>query len=157
MTPERFSYSAENCSIRRTLDIVGEKWTLLVLREAFYGVRRFADFHRALGCARNILSARLKTLVEEGILRQQPYREAGRRARAEYQLTDKGIELFPALVALLQWGDRWTADPEGPAVLVQHRDCGHPVRAELRCDAGHGPLSARETEALPGAGAKAAA
>jgi DNA-binding HxlR family transcriptional regulator len=157
MHPERFSYSAENCSIRRTLDIVGEKWTLLVLREAFYGVRRFADFHRALGCARNILSARLKTLVEEGILRQQPYHEPGRRARAEYQLTEKGLELFPALVALLQWGDRWTADPAGPAVVVQHRDCGHPVNGELRCAVGHGPLSARETEAVPGAGAKAAA
>jgi DNA-binding HxlR family transcriptional regulator len=157
MHPDRFRYSAENCSIRRTLDIVGEKWTLLVLREAFYGVRRFDDFRRALGCARNILSARLKTLVDEGILSRHPYREPGARLRDEYRLTDKGIELFPALVALMQWGDRWAADAAGPPVEVHHRDCGRRVAVELRCRAGHGPLSARETEALPGAGARAVA
>jgi DNA-binding HxlR family transcriptional regulator len=157
MHPNRFRYSAENCSIRRTLDIVGEKWTLLVLREAFYGVRRFDDFHRALGCARNILSARLKMLVDEGILSRHPYRDPGARARAEYRLTDKGLELFPALVALMQWGDRWAADPAGPPVEVHHRECGRRVAVELRCTAGHGPLSARETEALPGAGARAVA
>src|SRR5215469_113949 len=111
MHPDRLRYSAENCSIGRTLEIVGERWTLLVLREAFYGVRRFADFHRALGCARNLLSARLRKLVEEGLLTQVPYRESGNRVRAEYRLTDKGRELFPAVVALMQWGDRWTADP----------------------------------------------
>ena len=94
MDPDRFRYSAENCSIRRTLDIVGERWTLLVLREAFYGVRRFADFHRALGCAKNLLSARLKTLVEEGILERERYRDPGARARDEYRLTEKGLELF---------------------------------------------------------------
>lgn len=154
MHPDRFHYSAENCSIRRTLEVVGEKWTLLVLREAFYGVRRFADFHRALGCARNILSARLKTLVDEGILSQEPYREPGSRARFEYQLTAKGLELFPALVALMEWGDRWTADAAGPPVEVRHRDCCERVGVELRCAAGHGPLSARATEAVPGTGAK---
>jgi DNA-binding HxlR family transcriptional regulator len=157
MHPDRFRYSTENCSIRRTLEIVGEKWTLLVLREAFYGVRRFDDFHRALGCARNILSARLRTLVDESILDRTPYREPGRRARDEYRLTEKGIELFPALVALLQWGDRWTADAAGPPVEVRHRDCGRAVRAELRCHADHGPLSARDTEAVPGPGARVAA
>jgi DNA-binding HxlR family transcriptional regulator len=155
--PDRFRYTSENCSIRRTLDIVGEKWTLLVMREAFYGGRRFADFHRALGCARNILSARLKTLVDEGILIQEPYRDPGSRSRFEYRLTEKGLELFPALVALMQWGDKWTADPDGPPVEVRHRDCGEPIAAELRCAAGHGPLSARDTQARPGAGAKAAA
>lgn len=153
MHPDRFSHSAENCSIRRTLDIVGEKWTLLLLREAFYGVRRFADFDRALGCARNILSARLKTLVDEEILTQEPYREPGSRARFEYRLTDKGLELFPALVALMQWGDRWTADAAGPPVEVLHRDCGQRIGVELRCT-DHGPLSARATEAVPGPGAR---
>jgi DNA-binding HxlR family transcriptional regulator len=156
MHPDRFRYGAENCSIQRTLEIVGEKWTLLVLREAFYGVRRFSDFLRALGCARNILSARLATLVEHGILVRQPYRDPRSRPRDEYRLTDKGLELFPALVALMRWGDRWIADEAGPPVEVAHRDCGEPVVAELRCGAGHGPLSARDTEALPGAGAKAA-
>ncbi len=156
MHPDRFRYSAENCSIRRTLDVVGEKWTLLVLREAFYGVRRFADFHRTLGCARNILAARLTTLVDEGILDRHPYQEPGARPRTEYRLTEKGLELFPTLVALLQWGDRWTADPQGPAVVVCHQGCGQRVGVELRCDAGHRPLSARDTQANPGAGARAA-
>jgi DNA-binding HxlR family transcriptional regulator len=156
MHPDRSRFSAENCSIQRTLEIVGEKWTLLVLREAFYGVRRFSDFQQQLGCARNILSARLGTLVDRGILVRQPYREPGSRPRDEYRLTETGLELFPALVALMRWGDRWTADEAGPPVDVVHRDCGEPVTAELRCRAGHGPLSARDTKALPGAGARAA-
>jgi DNA-binding HxlR family transcriptional regulator len=154
---DRMAYSAENCSIRRTLDVVGEKWTLLVLREAFYGLRRFDDFQRAIGCARNILSARLATLVEHGILERRRYQEPGSRSRAEYRLTDKGRELFPALVALLQWGDRWTADPEGAAVELRHDGCGAPIIVELRCTAGHGPLTERETTPEPGPGAIAAA
>jgi len=157
MHPDRFRFAADNCSIQRTLEVVGEKWTLLVLREAFYGVRRFADFHRALGCARNILSDRLRTLVDEGIMTREPYREPGYRARHEYRLTDKGLELFPALVALMQWGDRWAADAAGPPVEVHHRECGEPVGVQLRCAAGHGPLGAGETVAVPGPGAKAAA
>jgi DNA-binding HxlR family transcriptional regulator len=157
MHPDRFRYSADNCSIARTLDIVGEKWTLLVLREAFYGVRRFADFHEALGCARNILSSRLKRLVDEGILVPQPYREPGSRPRTEYRLTEKGIDLFPAIIALMQWGDRWTADPDGPPVEVRHRECQSPVHLELRCGADHGPLTARDTHAVPGPGAMSAA
>ncbi len=157
MDPDRFHYSTENCSIARTLDIVGEKWTLLVLREAFYGVRRFADFHRAIGCARNILSARLRTLVDEGILTREPYQEPGRRHRFEYRLTEKGIGLFTALVALMHWGDRYVADDMGPAAILSHRDCREPLRVELRCAAGHGPLSAREAEVIPGPGARGAA
>jgi DNA-binding HxlR family transcriptional regulator len=154
MQPDRSRYSAENCSIRRTLDVVGEKWTLLVLREAFYGVRRFDDFARGVGCARNILSARLHTLVEEELLRREPYREPGQRSRVEYRLTDKGLELFPVVVALMQWGDRWAVDPEGPPVEITHRDCGEPVAVTMTCAAGHGPLTARDTEAVPGAGAR---
>src|SRR5439155_1485027 len=121
VSAERARYSAENCSIRRTLDVVGEKWTLLVLREAFYGVRRFDDFVRGVGCARNILSARLNTLVDEGLLRRRPYREPGQRARVEYRITEKGLELFPAIVSLMQWGDRWAVDPDGPPVEIVHR------------------------------------
>ena len=150
---DRFAYSAENCSIRRTLDVVGEKWTLLVLREAFYGVRRFDDFHRAIGCARNILATRLTTLVEHGILERHGYREPGSRPRSEYRLTDKGRELFPALVALLQWGDRWTADAKGAAVELRHAGCGSAIGTELRCAARHGPLTAREVVPEPGPGA----
>ena len=156
MLTDRFRYSPENCSIGRTLDIVGEKWTFLVLREAFYGIRRFADFHRALGCARNLLTTRLRTLVEEGILSREPYHEPGHRVRFEYRLTAKGQELFPALVALMRWGDAWTCDAAGPPVEVLHRGCGRPVSVELRCADGHGHLSARDTEAIPGPGAKPA-
>jgi DNA-binding HxlR family transcriptional regulator len=152
--PDRFRYSDDNCSIRRTLDIVGERWTLLVLREAYYGVRRFEDFVRALGCPRDVLSARLRTLVDEEILVRRPYREPGKRRRDEYRLTAKGRELFPALVALLQWGDRWTADPEGPAVRLTHRDCGEPLTMTMTCEAGHGPLTVRDVQAEPGAGAR---
>jgi DNA-binding HxlR family transcriptional regulator len=151
---DRFGYSSENCSIARTLDIVGEKWTLLVLREAFYGVRRFDDFARALGCGRAILTARLNTLVTEGLLQRTPYREPGARTRDEYRLTRKGVELFPALLALLQWGDRWVADADGPAVEVTHRGCGEPVSLAMGCAAGHGALSVFDLEPRPGPGAR---
>jgi DNA-binding HxlR family transcriptional regulator len=157
MHPDRLRYSSSNCSIARTLGVVGEKWTLLVLREAFYGVRRFDDFHSALGCARNLLSARLKTLVENGVLEKQEYRDDQGRRRDEYRLTDKGRDLLPAVVALMQWGDRWAADEAGPAVVLRHRDCGEPVSVRLGCDAGHAALGARDVRAVPGPGARGAA
>jgi DNA-binding HxlR family transcriptional regulator len=153
MYPDRFRYSAANCSIARTLGVVGEKWTLLVLREAFYGVRRFDDFHTALGCARNLLATRLKTLVAHDLLERVAYTDERGRGRHEYRLTDKGRDLFPAVVALMQWGDKWTADAAGPAVQLIHRDCGEPVTVELTCAAGHSALGARDTEAKPGPGA----
>lgn len=157
MHPDRLRYSAENCSIGATLQIVGEKWTILVLREAFFGVRRFADFQHLLGCARNILSARLKTLVDEGILTREPYREPGNRVRYEYQLTEKGLDLLPVLVALMEWGDRWSAGRDGPPVVLEHHGCDRQISVQLRCEAGHGPLAAHEVGARPGAGARAVA
>jgi DNA-binding HxlR family transcriptional regulator len=157
MHPDRLRYSSSNCSIARTLGVVGEKWTLLVLREAFYGVRRFDDFQAALGCARNLLSARLKTLVENGLLEKQEYRDDRGRRRDEYRLTDKGRDLLPAVVALMQWGDRWAADEAGPAVVLRHRDCGEPVSVQLSCYAGHAPLGARDVGVVPGPGARGAA
>jgi len=150
---DRSRYSAANCSVKRTLDVVGEKWTMLVLREAFYGARRFEQLHAGVGCARNILSDRLATLVDHGLLRREPYHEPGRRRREEYRLTDKGLELFPALLALMPWGDRWAADYSGAPVVVCHRDCGEPVEVVLRCAAGHADLSARDTAPVPGPGA----
>ena len=110
----RLRYTDENCTIKGALEIVGEKWSLLVLREAFFGIRRFDDFHRVLGCARNLLSDRLAKLVDHGVLDRVAYREPGQRTRHEYHLTEKGRDLLPALVALMQWGDRWTAGPDGP-------------------------------------------
>jgi DNA-binding HxlR family transcriptional regulator len=153
MHNQRFRYGSANCSIARTLGVVGEKWTLLVLREAFYGVRRFDDFHAALGCARNLLAARLKTLVAHGLLERVEYQDDRGRGRYEYRMTDKGRDLFPAVAALMQWGDRWTADEAGPAVRLTHRDCGEPVSVHLTCDGGHTRLDARAVEATPGPGA----
>lgn len=134
------------CSVAATLAIVGERWTLLVLREAFYGVRRFDDFQRHLGVARNMLTDRLATLVEHGLLTRTPYREHGRRERHEYRLTPSGRELLPAVLALMQWGDAHLAGPAGPPVTVTHRGCGASVHAELVCASGHGQLTAGQTE-----------
>lgn len=153
MLDARSSYSAANCSIRRTLDIVGERWTLLVLREAFYGARRFEEFLAGVGCSRPILSERLRTLVKHGLLTRNPYREPGQRGRHEYRLTAKGLDLLPTLVALMQWGDRWEADAAGPAVLITHRDCGEAVDAVLTCRDGHAHLTAGDTDATAGPGA----
>ncbi len=124
------------CSVAGTLAVVGEKWTLLVLREAFLGVRRFADFQRILGAPKAVLTDRLAGLVEQGILRRVPYQAEGERQRAEYRLTRKGVDLFPTLVALMEWGDRYLADGDGPLEL-DHRDCGAPVHLALSCEAGH--------------------
>src|ERR1700739_2821795 len=107
-----------DCSIKRTLDVIGERWTLLVLREAFYGARRFEQFLANVGWARSGPSERLPTLVGHGVLQLEPYREAGQRERHQYLLTEKGHELFAALVVLMHWGDRWEAGPEGGPVGV---------------------------------------
>lgn len=153
MTWDRSAYSLENCSVARTLEVVGERWTLLVLREAFYGVRRFDAIQRATGAPRNVLTARLKQLVEHGVLERVPYQDPGARQRYEYRLTSSGRELLPAVVALMQWGDRHLADADGPPVRLEHRDCGAPVHAVLACEHGHQDLSARDvvTQAGPGA------
>jgi DNA-binding HxlR family transcriptional regulator len=153
---DRRHYTADSCSIGRSLELIGEKWTLLILRESFYGVRRFEDIQSGVGCARNLLSARLAKLVEEGILRREPYREPGRRQRYEYRLTDKGRELFPIVIALMDWGDRWAAAPGGPPVEVRHRDCDASVHATLTCDKGHTGLTARDTYPVAGPGARLA-
>lgn len=152
--PPRSQYSSANCSIARTLAIVGERWTLLVLREAFYGVRRFDDMQRNLGVARNVLTTRLRTLVEHDLLERVPYREAASRQRFEYRLTARGRDLFPALLALMQWGDRYLADDAGPAVIVEHERCGAPIDVELTCQAGHRGLSPTDAVPRPGPGAR---
>jgi DNA-binding HxlR family transcriptional regulator len=143
-----------NCSIGRTLDVVGQPWTFLVLREAYQGVRRFDQMQRHLGVARPVLSRRLSHLVESGLLERVPYREPGSRPRDEYQLTGRGRELYPVLLALLDWGDAHLGDPGGPSVRVLHRGCGHPVHVAMRCEAGHGVASVDDVESVPGPGAR---
>ncbi len=147
-------YDTSNCNIAAALSIVGEKWTFLVLREAFNGIRRFDDMQRRTAAPRQVLSNRLARLVAEGILRKVPYQEEGQRPRGEYRLTEKGIDLFPVIAALLAWGDKYAAWPGGPAVELTHRDCGAPVHLELACSAGHTLDSARDITPVPGPGAR---
>ena len=143
-----------NCAIGATVGILGERPTFLVLREAFNGVRRFDDMQRRTGMPRQVLSQRLARLVTEGLLRKVPYQEYGQRRRIEYRLTEKGLDLYPVLVALMEWGDRYAVGPPGPQVVLQHRDCGEPVRLQMSCAAGHVLESAREVTPVPGPGAR---
>lgn len=152
--PWVLDYDTQNCTIGAALDIVGEKWTFLVLREAFNGVRRFDDIRRRISAPRQILSDRLNRLVGDDLLRRVPYQEPGQRARSEYRLTEKGLELFPVIVSLLEWGNKYAASPEGPVVELTHRDCGAPVRLQLACAEGHAVASAREVTPIPGPGAR---
>ena len=146
-------YDTANCNIAAALEIVGEKWTFLVLREAFNGVRRFDDMRRRTGAPRQVLSNRLAHLIADGILRKSPYQEPGQRPRSEYRLTEKGIDLFPVIAALLAWGDKHAA-AAGPQVLLTHRDCGAPVGLQLACADGHVLGSARDVTPVPGPGAR---
>jgi DNA-binding HxlR family transcriptional regulator len=149
------TYDTQVCSIARALEVLGDRWTLLVLRDAFKRVRRFEDFQRNLGVARNVLTDRLNRLVEEDILRRVPYQE--RPVRFEYRLTDKGLALWPVMMTLLQWGDRYYLAPDGPPVVVRHRDCGGEVTEHLTCAACGAELGPRDVVAEPGPGAARAA
>jgi len=146
-------YSAQNCSIARTLELVGERWTLLVLREVFMRVRRFDAMQSKLGIARNVLSARLERLVGEGILEKAPYSE--RPLRYEYRLTDKGLDLWPIIIELLRWGDRHAA-PNGPPIVIRHKQCGGELGDRRICTGCGEKLTARNVRAEAGPGAVAA-
>lgn len=147
-------YDPASCAIGAAVAIIGERPTFLVLREAINGVRRFDDMQRRTGLARQVLTGRLARLVEEGLLRKVAYQDAGQRRRYEYRLTGKGLDLYPVLVALMEWGDQHAAGPAGPPVLLRHRECGEPVRLQLTCRAGHVVDSAREVTPVPGPGAR---
>jgi DNA-binding HxlR family transcriptional regulator len=151
----RNDYENQNCSIAHALELVGERWTLLILRDAFLGTRRFDDFQRNLGIARNVLADRLARLVEEGILTRVPYQE--RPARFEYRLTEKGIDLWPVMMSLLQWGDRHYPAEPGPPVVIRHRDCGGELTSHLTCAQCGAELGPRDVVAEPGPGVLAAA
>jgi DNA-binding HxlR family transcriptional regulator len=147
------TYEGQVCSIARSLEIVGERWTFLVLRDAFLGVHRFEDFQRSLGVARNVLAERLGRLVDEGVLERRRYQE--RPERFEYRLTDKGIELWPVMVHLLQWGDRHYPDAGGPPMVLTHRGCGGAVDERLDCAACGAKLGPRDVIATSRATAAA--
>jgi DNA-binding HxlR family transcriptional regulator len=152
--PWILDYDSANCAIGAAVGLIGERPTFLVLRETFNGVRRFDDIQRRTGMPRQVLSHRLARLVREGLLRKVPYRQAGQRARDEYRLTEKGLDLYPVLVALMEWGDKHALGSDGPQVLLRHRDCGEPVRLQISCQAGHVLESAREVTPVPGPGAR---
>jgi DNA-binding HxlR family transcriptional regulator len=154
MRPPALDWSIANCTIGRTMDILGEKWAMVVLREVFSGIRRFDDMRERTGVPRQVLTNRLNRLVAAGVLRRVPYRDPGARERHEYRLTEKGFDLYPVLVALREWGDRYLADPAGPPLALVHRgECEAPVHIELVCDAGHPISSLRDVVPRPGPGA----
>jgi DNA-binding HxlR family transcriptional regulator len=141
-------FPRDACSVASTLEVIGERWTLHVLRESFLGVRRFEDFHRNIGVARNILSDRLNTLVAEGILRRELYNE--RPARYEYRLTRKGVDLWGILVELMKWGNRWSPNPDGPALELRHRGCGAVIEPTHACPECGEQVQAWDLQAVPG-------
>jgi DNA-binding HxlR family transcriptional regulator len=154
MSPEALRWSTDNCTIERAVQIFGDRWSFLVLREVFSGVRRFDDMRVRTTIPRQVLSGRLVSLVDAGLLRREPYQDPGQRTRHEYRLTDKGLDLYPVLVALLDWGNRYAVDVEGPPVVARHRGCGGEVRAALTCAAGHVLSRSRDVAFEVGPGAR---
>ena len=142
-----------HCSIAQSLEVVGEWWTLLIVRDCFFGITRFEDFLRRLGIARNVLATRLDTLVEHGILRREAYDEA--RGRYDYRLTDKGRALWPVLTMLRQWGDEWLIGPDDAPIELHHRACGNTTEAVLTCNCCGERLEGRDVRLAPGPGHRA--
>ena len=141
--------TTDGCSIAATLAAVGDRWTLLILRDLFRGVRRFERLHQDLGIARNLLTDRLQRLVDLEIVHRVPYQD--RPVRHEYHLTTKGADLSPALVALMHWGDRWYA-VDGPPTLLVHDACGTPLDQAVSCPACHEPVRPHHIRSRPGPG-----
>jgi DNA-binding HxlR family transcriptional regulator len=147
------TYDDQVCSIARSLEVLGERWTLLIVRDALLGLRRFEDFQHSLGVARNVLTDRLSRLVEAGVLERVPYQQ--RPLRHEYQLTPMGRELAVPIIALMHWGDRHLASPAGPPRLTRHHDCGGTLQAGLICATCGEPVAAAEVDVVPGPGLSA--
>jgi DNA-binding HxlR family transcriptional regulator len=146
----RTSFEAWPCSIARTADLLGDGWTLLVLREVFYGQSRFDGFAEALGIPRNTLGDRLRRLVDAGLLERRPYRSDP--VRHDYVPTEQGRDLFGVLAAMNTWGDRWLGGDDGVPVALRHETCGHDVRARVVCAACGEDLVAADVTARPGPG-----
>jgi DNA-binding HxlR family transcriptional regulator len=145
------TYETQNCSIARALEVVGERWSLLIVRDLMLGYARFDQLHQRLGIARNVLTSRLERLQEEGVVERRPYQE--RPTRYEYQLTEKGLDLWPALMGLIAWGDKHAA-AAGPPIVVEHRGCGGRVNDRRICELCGAELSVRDAKVRPGPGAR---
>jgi DNA-binding HxlR family transcriptional regulator len=139
-------YRGQDCSIAATLELIGERWTLLVIRDVFMGNRRFDEIQRSLGVARNVLASRLERLLDEGLLEKRPYQE--RPERFEYFLTDKGLDLWPVLIALIGWGDRHATGDQGPSVAIVHKECGGRVNDRRICERCGEWLNVRDARAV---------
>jgi DNA-binding HxlR family transcriptional regulator len=144
----------ERCSIARPASLLGDRWTLVILRQCFNGIKRFEDFQSTLGISRSLLSERLGRLVDAGVLRREPYKDAV-RTRDRYRLTEMGLDLYPVLIALRDWGDRYL-EGDCPPVEIRHRDCGGEPTLELRCDKCGEEVGAKDAEIIPGPGLKVA-
>jgi DNA-binding HxlR family transcriptional regulator len=140
--PLRSDYADQDCSLARTLELVGERWTLLIVRDAFHGLTRYEEFLRSLGMATNVLSSRLQKLVAAGILDQE-------EPRGPYSLTAKGRDLYPILLTLIRWGDTYEPGPDGPEVLILHRTCEHEAGAALTCEHCGEPLTPESLSLQP--------
>jgi DNA-binding HxlR family transcriptional regulator len=147
---ERKSFADMHCSVAQCLEVVGEWWSMLIVRDAFLGITRFDQFQERLGISRNVLNQRLARLVEAGVLAKVPYRD--HPPRHDYRLTDKGRDLWPVLTTMRQWGDRYAA-PDGPPLEVVHTGCGHVSDALLICSSCGERVGARDVRAVPGPGA----
>jgi DNA-binding HxlR family transcriptional regulator len=148
-TMERKSFVEMDCSVAQCLEVIGEWWSMLIVRDTFMGVTRFEEFQRRLGISRNILRERLNSLVEAGVLMRIPYSE--HPPRYDYKLTQKGKDLWPVLTAMRQWGDQYSA-PSGPPVELVHNSCGHTTHAEMTCAWCNERLTYRNVHAIPGPG-----
>lgn len=147
----RTSFESMNCSVAQCLEAVGEWWSMLIVRDAFLGVRRFDDFQARLGISRNILNVRLTRLVDAGILVRVPYQE--HPPRSEYRLTEKGRDLWPVINTMRQWGDRWAA-PDGAPLELVHDACGKVAHVEHVCSQCGEPMDARTVHVRPGPAAR---
>ena len=145
----------EQCSLARTVAVIGDRWTLLILRECFLRVRRFEEFQSRLGITRHLLSERLKKLVRFGVLRRARYQESP--ARYEYILTQRGLDLYPIVMAIVHWGDTHMVDERGRPLLHEHRKCGKLFDPVMVCSECREPLAAREVVTRPGPGARPSA
>jgi DNA-binding HxlR family transcriptional regulator len=148
---QRTQFGDMACSIARTLDVFGEPWTPLILRDVWVGISRFDQIRDDLGISTKVLTQRLAWLVETGVLERRQYSD--HPPRFEYALTAKGAELCDVLVVMARWGDRWLAGEDGPPVLHRHRECGHITRVELHCSECGAPVHAADLDVLPGPGA----
>ncbi|HEY7836942.1 MAG TPA: helix-turn-helix domain-containing protein [Solirubrobacteraceae bacterium] len=148
----RNDYENQSCSIAGALEVVGERWSLLIVRDILLGLRRFDELQSDLGIARNVLQTRLTRLQEHGVIERVPYQQ--RPLRHEYLLTEKGLDLWPMIVALMKWGDRYAAPDGGPAVLIEHRGCGGAVDEHRICERCGARLKARDAIGRAGPGAR---